>query len=155
MQECEICGKTGNLISSLVEGVTLKVCPGCLRFGRVLETSEEFPKIKHQKAKNKKDVFGEETIIIAPNYFKKVKSAREKKGMTQEELGKAISEKESLIHNIEAGKFEPPTEITRKLENFLGINITEEYKEQEIIKQIITTEPLTIGDLLKKKNEKT
>ncbi len=36
MSECELCGRKGNLVDSIVEGSIFRVCENCSTFGRVI-----------------------------------------------------------------------------------------------------------------------
>ncbi len=62
-----------------------------------------------------------------------------------------INEKESLIHQIETGRFEPNIALTRKLEKFLKIKLIEEHEEIHKGKTKIKTDKFTIGDFIKVK----
>ena len=52
-----------------------------------------------------------------------IKSAREKMGLSQEELGRKINEKLSLIKHLESGTLKPNDVLTRKVERFLKIQL--------------------------------
>lgn len=52
-----------------------------------------------------------------------IKSAREKMGLSQEELGRKINEKPSLIKHLETGTLKPNDVLTRKVERFLKIQL--------------------------------
>ncbi len=154
MQECEVCGRESNLVKTVVEGTTLHLCSSCTKFGRVIEEREI-----SQKKEGKREILikHEEGIHdLAPDFFKKIREAREKKGMTQEELGKSIAEKVSVIQKIETGKFEPPLDTVKKLERFFGMKFTEDSPSSSSLPFLKKDEePLTIGDIFKNKNEKT
>jgi len=144
---CEMCGKEGELREVIVEGVLLEVCGNCASYGEVINIKPKF--ILQEKKRTSKN---EEIEVIVSDYNEKVKKAREKFGLTQEEVGFKIAEKESTIHSIEAGKLEPNIALARKLEQFFRINLIEKYKEEKKSKKIDFRDGnLTIGDLLKSK----
>ncbi len=145
-----MCGKETNLFKTVVEGTELRVCKDCSKFGRVVEKIAE--PVKGKKKKHIEEEREEPEIVeaIVPDYASKVKNARESLGLKQEELAKKLSEKESVIHKIETGHYEPNLMLARKLERFLKITLVE---QQEIKKEgnakVSPAGPLTIGDLIK------
>jgi putative transcription factor len=100
----------------------------------------------------------EVTEEIVDDYNIRIKRARELRLLTQEGLARAIAEKESAIHKLESGQLKPNIKLANKLEQFLNIKLTEEHKEekkQDKKKTIdLKDDSLTIGDLIKFKEEK-
>lgn len=150
MAQCEICGKDTSLVNAIIEGTTLSVCTNCARFGNVLQ-----PVKSYAKPKNFCGQFAEqETEAIVEDYAVRVKNAREQRNMKQEDLAKAIAEKESVVHKIESGHMEPPFSIAKKLENFLGIRLITKVKvSADSLDTEKTSSGMTIGDLIKFKKE--
>ena len=64
--------------------------------------------------------------------------------------------KESLLHKIETGSFEPTIDLARKLERLLHIVLVETRGETlaAVAKSEHKSEGLTIGDILKLKTQK-
>ena len=145
--QCELCGSNKTLVKALIEGSTLNVCTDCSKFGKVISQHkiEKIEKIKQTKP--------EEIEIIIDGYSKLIKNAREKLNLKQEELAKKISEKVSVIHLIETGHLEPNIDLAKKLERFLNIKLIKTIKEVSMNKKIIKSSTLTIGDIIKMKNE--
>ncbi|MBI5072318.1 TIGR00270 family protein, partial [Candidatus Woesearchaeota archaeon] len=89
---------------------------------------------------------------IVEEYALKIKQAREKRKLNQEEFAKMLNERESVLHNIEAGKQKPSMELAKKLEKVLGIVLIEVIKPDEITAEKQDSPrpkgPLTIGDML-------
>jgi putative transcription factor len=52
-----------------------------------------------------------------------IKEAREMRGMSQDELGRKINEKPSVISHLETGSMKPNDILARKLEHFLKIRL--------------------------------
>jgi len=170
---CEMCGKEVSVIYKVnIEGATLYVCNECKNYGKVEEVIDLLKLAKSQK--NKKDMQGSAPInvtirssqenafttleTIVPNYAELVKKARETLKLKQSDLAKIINEKESLIHNIERGKIEPPLNVAKKLERALHIKLIETLdledlnEGQDNVKLKIkpkNKETLTLGDLIK------
>jgi len=153
MATCDMCGKEAPLCKSRLEGTTLDVCPQCTRFGKAVQIPRA-PKIRQTQAylPARKEILQ----IITEDYPRKIKHAREKLGMNQEEFAKRLNEKCSIMQKIEAGQFKPSIDMARKLENILKIRIIEEYAEQgEVPINISDNEEegaYTIADFIKKKS---
>ncbi len=155
MAQCEICGTEGKLVNAIVEGSMLSVCKTCAMHGSVVVVDKIEPEFQPRKTalvKNEEEVFVSDCAL-------EVKKAREKKGLTQEQLAKAIAEKEATIHRVESGKLKPDIHVAKKLEQFLGISIINESSEPENIEYPVREfdlkdESLTIGDLIKMKDSK-
>jgi putative transcription factor len=60
---------------------------------------------------------------IRLDYMKEIKSARELLGLSQDELGRKINEKPSVIGHLETGRLKPDDALARKLEHFLKIEL--------------------------------
>ncbi len=121
---CEICGKRDASIVIKVEGATMNVCHVCGKYGQRISnirTNKE-NKVEYIKKRN------EDTIV--EDYGKKIKEARENKGLSLEELAKQINEKLGYLEHIEKEKTLPNLKTARKLERALGIKLIE--KEEEI-----------------------
>ncbi len=146
---CDLCGKEKKIVKAKVEGTTLNVCENCAEFGEIIEIPKEV--IKEVKQKNK-SIMEEEVIeYLSNDYSKKIKQAREKINLKQEELAKRLAIKESLIHKFESGRQEPDLNTARKLENFLKIKLIEKYKEKYEKKTSKGSDSFTIGDIISKK----
>ncbi len=154
MPACEMCGlETENLMDSIVEGTMLSICKNCSKHGHIIEVRK--PDINITKQISSPQIIQEVIEVTVPDYAEKIKIAREKKEMTQEELAKALAEKESIIHKLESGHIEPNEKLTRKLEQFLNIKISE--IQTPVLKKKsldFKSNNLTIGDLLKIKDKK-
>ncbi|MBN1156294.1 TIGR00270 family protein [Candidatus Woesearchaeota archaeon] len=151
--QCEICGKDELLFKTNIEGTMMNVCKPCSKYGKVISAAREETAVRQKKKDENKTIAitRKKEIIqtIVEDYGEKVKRKREQLGLKQEELAKMIAEKESLLHHIESGKFEPNIELARKLERFLKISLVEEYEEENSRLQHTKSDELTIGDLIK------
>ena len=89
----------------------------------------------------------EEDSVFIDNYGKKIIEARERMDLTREEFAKKINEKESMIKRIEHEDMRPNQALTKKIERFLNIRLTETYERKKI-----TSKPakgkLTLGDII-------
>ena len=94
-------------------------------------------------------------MLIKNLFAKKIKDSRNWMGLTQKEFAQKLSEKESVLNNIESGHMMPTIDLAKKIEKLCNIKLIEEYKEKEDnVKLNFKDQALTIGDLLKLKDEK-
>jgi putative transcription factor len=151
MSLCEMCGKKDVSVAALVEGTELKVCNDCSKYGKVLRKIQQVYNQQNIKSKTeiKKQEEPEVIEVIIEGYGNLVKTAREKLGLTQDDFGKKINEKVSVIHSIESEHHEPNMELAKKLEKFLKIKIIEQIKDENKSFGSGKTNSLTIGDIIK------
>ncbi len=62
-------------------------------------------------------------MILNPEFPKVIREARNKKGITHEQLGQKINEKVTLLKKVETGTIKPDDILSKKLERFLGIKL--------------------------------
>lgn len=143
---CELCGKPDSNMQAIVEGSLVTVCKQCSKFGEVIQIKKQV----ERPIKKRTIRIQEEFETIKPNYAEIIKQARETTELTQKEVSKLISEKESIYQKIEAGQFKPSLITAKKLERFFKIKLTESYKEPEKEKTIdLDDSEFTIGDMIK------
>jgi putative transcription factor len=157
---CEMCGKEVPYLKTvLIEGAVLHVCEECAKFGKEISPKEakkyERPSSAiserlemREKRMREKDVLEEEEVLD-PDYPDKVRAARMRLGMTQEELAKRINEKHSVIAKIEHGDLVPDEALRKKLEKTLEISLTVKVKPVHVAKKNEQRRGLTLGDLIK------
>lgn len=132
-----------------VEGAILALCENCSKFGKILGKINRHrgEKISQKEAEEEPEVMD----IIVDDYAEKIRKGRESLGLTQQDFAKKISEKESLIHQLESGRFHPDIVLAKKLQKALGIKLIEEYEEKHEALQHAKSEGFTLGDFIKKK----
>ncbi|MGQ9530849.1 MAG: multiprotein bridging factor aMBF1 [Candidatus Bathycorpusculaceae bacterium] len=161
---CEVCGSKihGKPYRVTIEGAKLTVCDQCSKHGIIIWEEEPKPKgaaIKTKitppptKLKSKKapETPIETSFELVENFAVKIRQAREKLGLSHEELGKKINEKVSLLKKVETGKMTPDNKLATKLEHLLKIKLLVPASEEksvpiEIPKPI--SRELTLGDLI-------
>ena len=159
---CEVCGRKihETPLRAIIEGARLTVCTECSKHGKVLSPEEDLTirpgtqktpsaiLIKNQKRKTP-EAKVEITQEVVEDYDSKIRQAREKLGLSHEELGKKISEKESVLRKIETRKMTPNNLLITKLEHALKIKLLVPISEEKIPQ--IPKSPnreLTLGDLM-------
>ncbi len=139
-----MCGKDTKLFRTLIEGSEMMVCRECTKYGVIVpEKTLKFKKTSPYS----KDIFDEMKKELVDEWGKKIKEARERKGLTREQLGAKIGEKTITIAKIENEELRPSDETVKKLEKFLEINLFCDIDS-------ITLKPkkakaITLGDLIK------
>ncbi|MCD6370165.1 MAG: TIGR00270 family protein [Thermoplasmata archaeon] len=157
---CELCGRNvPRLKKVIIEGVILNVCDECAKFGKEIKGNEIPKDVKYlppevvrerleRKRRKRKDYLEEEEVLI-DDYSRVIREARERMGLTQDELAKKILEKKTVISKIERGEMRPDEKLIKKLEKALNIKLKEKvsplYRKEEEKK----SGALTLGDLIK------
>ncbi len=120
---CEICGSPirGPTARVEIDGAVLRVCPGCARRGTPVDTvaasSGATPRPRAPGRGADSD------MEVDPEYPTIVKRAREKLGLTHEQLGRMINVKPSVISHVETGKMKPDIALARTLMHQLKVNL--------------------------------
>ncbi len=164
---CEVCGHKihDEPITAVIEGARLTVCVECSKHGKIVH-QEEVP-LATQKSPQKpqappslvqrKPVVArvEMTQEITEDYATKIRVAREKLGLTHEELGKKINEKASVLRNLEARKMAPNNQLASKLEHMLKIKLLVPISEEKIPPPTSKSanQEITLGDLIEIDNK--
>lgn len=148
MPSCEMCGREDNLVLVELEGSRLQVCQNCGKHGKRIGRTEIKKVIKAPKRlKLVKEEIEEEVIS---DFAPKLRKAREKRGLTQEDFANLLNEKESLLQKWESGNLTPKIEIAKKLERMLGINFVKQVKEAKLVPSMKTQSgEMTLGDFIK------
>ena len=151
---CDLCGKVDEQLSrTLIEGVELTVCGACSKFGKVIaEVKRYSPKEQHKIIQRAQAPKEEKIEILVENCADLIKKKRESMNLSQKDFALKLNEKESTIHHIETGTFEPSLETARKLERFLGIKLIEMHEENIHLQKTKKSEGFTLGDFIKVKN---
>ncbi|MGB9635652.1 MAG: multiprotein bridging factor aMBF1 [Thermoplasmata archaeon] len=150
---CEMCGMESKALKKvLVEGSLLLLCPKCAKYGKeVSDTSQSEIPTPFRKLPERKEVdiyakMPEEDLV--EDYNERIRRAREARGWSQEELGKKINEKKSIIAKMEAKEFRPSDALAKKLETVLNIKLLEKVDENVALKNPGISKTLTLGDML-------
>lgn len=152
--KCDMCGKEDAKFEVEIEGTRMSVGDTCSKYGKVLRTLGPKTVIAPKNSQRLTPVKDQIIQLIDSNYANIIKTAREKKGLKQEEVAKKISEKESVIHNIESGRREPRLDLARKLEKFFGIILVKEHHEEKYSKTASKDLGMTVGDMISVKVRK-
>ena len=158
---CEVCGRKihSDPVRAVIEGAKLTVCVECSKHGKVIyheEVSISQPSPTkstiHIPVIMKKPPVAQVQISqeVVEDYAAKIRNAREKLGLSHEDLGKKINEKASLLRHIETGKVAPNNQLAGKLEHVLKIKLMVPIADEKAIATVPVkaSEGLTLGDLI-------
>ncbi len=147
MTVCEMCGKSGQLVTADVEGVPLQVCGACSKYGQVRHKgATPFAHTRRFSAPVKEVV----EHAVRGDFAFLLRREREKRKLTQEEFAKLLQEKESMLASWEHGMIKPLVDVARRLEKVLGISlVVKEELEDVKLEKSGKKEELTLGDFIK------
>lgn len=90
---------------------------------------------------------------LAQDFHERIRGARERAGLSQEDLAKTLNEKASLIRKLEHGDTLPTDEVQRKLERELDIDLTAGASTDETEwESDSSTGEYTLGDVVERKD---
>jgi putative transcription factor len=159
---CEVCGCriNGKPFNVLIEGARLTVCSECAKHGKicydqpkpkpVLSAPRATPVTFKVRTKPQPPPV-DTSLELVEDFGTKVRKAREKLGLSHEELGKKINEKVSLLRKIETGKMTPDDKLTATLEHVLKVKLIMSAKEEKVPQSKVSkksSRELTLGDLI-------
>lgn len=144
---CEICGKKvpGKPIRVKIDGSVMQTCKECSKFGKV---QKEPPRPARPRTPPRSPRVREPSYEVSEDYNTLIRTAREKKVWSREELAQKINEKASVINRIESGKMIPDIKLARKLERILNITILDRIEDEQLEDTASSTRGgTTIGDI--------
>jgi len=166
---CEVCGRRiiGPPFKAMIEGAKMLVCAECSKLGSVYWEAKTEPRMKKVSKRLPQPVIAprkqpsiivEESVELIDDFGAKVRRAREKLGLSHEDLGKKISEKVSVLRKIESRKMTPNNLLIEKLQHALKVKLMVPVSEPKVpSKALASSRPSapTLGDIAKvKKKEK-
>ncbi|MCE5296148.1 MAG: multiprotein bridging factor aMBF1 [Euryarchaeota archaeon] len=158
---CELCGnEKGKLTTVQIEGTLLRVCEDCAKFGDTARgASKDAPnkiiiqsRLENRERRMKtKDVYqaAEEVSELAEDYGERIRKGREAKGWKQEEMASIISERLSVIQNVERGHSKPDDNLIKRLEKALGIVLMEKVPLIKTEKRAVNSRSMTLEDFIR------
>jgi len=165
---CEVCGRRiiGPPFKAMIEGAKMLVCAECSNLGSVYWEAKTEPRMKKISKRLSQPVIAprkqpsiivEESVELIDDFGAEVRRAREKLGMSHEDLGKKISEKVSVLRKIESGKMTPDNLLIEKLQHALKVKLLVPVSEPKVPSKTLATSrpsPPTLGDIAQVKKEK-
>ena len=156
---CELCGRdVPHLKKVIIEGVLMNVCDECAKFGTEVKGNKIPENVKYlppeiireriERKRRRRDKVLEEEEILVEDYPQRIRRARERLNMTQDELAKKILEKKTIISKLERGEMTPDEKLIKKLEKALHIKLKEKISTSYLPEEK-KPKGMTLGDLIK------
>jgi putative transcription factor len=121
MAECEVCGKSVEFSKRAeIDGVILEVCDKCAKLGK--EVAPPRPVFIPRAARAPRPESIESERELANDFSARIRKAREKANLTQDEAAMKIGISHLVYKRIESG-FKPDEAIARKIERFFGVSL--------------------------------
>lgn len=128
MPECDICGKEiSNPKKVDIDGGIFSVCDECSKLGEEVFTRTADVTRHDGVVHGEQMDFGEREI--EGDFSIRMRAAREKFGLNQEDAAKRIGIHESVLKKMESHGFRPDDQTIRKVERGLGIRIFKRTRE--------------------------
>jgi putative transcription factor len=140
---CEICGNPiRGLINTIqVDEGVFRVCSVCAKLGKPVKMPKDPrpapllnlrpPPTQRSKPPRGEVQYDDPEMELQKDFHMVIRAAREKMGISQEEFGRKINEKLSVIKHLETGKLKPNNLLTRKLERSLKIKLLVPVEEED------------------------
>jgi len=160
---CDVCGREiiGKPHRVIIEGAKLTTCAQCAKLGsgewnpepkslgaslRMEPTRTRQFKPRWTKRRSKEI---REDLTIIENFGSIVREARRKLSLSQEDLGRKIGEKVSVIRKIEVERIMPSERLARKLEHALGVKLLVPLVEPEVSASLSkVSKGVTLGEIV-------
>ena len=144
----------------MVDGTIMNLGMCCSKYGQALEggkapvgTKAAVQQGLERRAGRgqSKDIYKQEVWDLVEDFGSKIRSAREKRGWTHDQLGNKVSARVPQLRQIESGHLRPSDELAKKFERELGITLMEKVEGPAKVGGMKKggSSGLTIGDILK------
>jgi putative transcription factor len=161
---CDVCGEEirGKHQKVIIEGAIVVACPQCARLGKIYVEPPRLrlpqPVFAVRRPTRSSRPASRETVgdlEVVEDYAARIRKAREKIGLTQEDLATRVKERLSIIQKIESGKMAPDMKLCRELEHSLRIELLAQRVEIPASVPATSTlnATLTLGDIIKVKRK--
>lgn len=126
--DCYICGQAA-VTDAIVEGAAVSVCGNCVRFGKPLSVPPGVRRpVSNTSVKTSEPYRApiQHEYSVVEGYGKIIATAREKMGLTRQQLANGLFIQENVIERLEHEHLKPEHKVAEKLEKFLKIKLIEE-----------------------------
>ncbi len=119
-----------------IDGAIMLVCGNCAKLGKhvggpVVRQTRPNPIQSSFRPNPLARSPSSSELDVDPDYNLKIRQAREKLGLSQEDLGRMLNEKLSVIRMVESKKLKPDPVLTRKFMHYLKVNLMVPLSELE------------------------
>lgn len=117
MTSCDLCGKPATT-KARIEGALLSVCASCASHGMEIRTPQ--PVVKYKPVQQTAETYH------VGDMGQRLRQARQRMKLSEKDAALKLNIKESTLLHLEANKMHPDDALTKKLEKFYGIKLTEQ-----------------------------
>jgi putative transcription factor len=123
MAECEVCGKKIPFLKRAeIDGVILDVCEDCAKLGKEVYQPKKVFLPSSSASRTPRPESIEDERELASDFSIKVKKAREKLNLTQDEAAMKMGISALIYKRIENG-FKPDEQTAKKIQRFFGVEL--------------------------------
>jgi len=164
--QCDVCGReiSGKPHRVIIEGAKLTTCAQCAKLGsgewkpepkslRVSPVSSKTGSTRTRQFKprwmkrSSREI--REDLTVIENFGSIIRKARQELNLSQEDLGRKIGEKVSVIRKIEVERIMPSERLARKLEHALGVKLLVPLVEPEVSPSLYkANKGVTLGEIV-------
>lgn len=142
----------------IIEGAKVVVCHRCAKLGKPYVEPrpryvEQRPRVAQYPLRSARSVVRKDLdeFEVVEGFGAKIRDARERMGLTQQDLAMRVKERLSIIQKVESEKIAPDIKLCRELEHFLRIGLLTPRAEIPASTKITATPSLTLGDIARVK----
>ncbi len=109
-----------------ISGAVFSACTACAALGTVIKTPKQVLRsaVEHKLTETIPSLDSKPELVVS-DFAQRIRAARQRTGLKQEQLAKKLNEKVSIISALETGRRFPDLKLARKLERFFGIKLVE------------------------------
>jgi putative transcription factor len=124
MAECEVCGKSVDSAKRAeIDGVVLSVCDDCAKLGKeICQPKKVFLQPQHSISSAPRAESIESDSELASDFSAKIRHAREKANLTQDEAAMKMGISHQIYKRIEGG-FKPDDTTAKRIQRFYNIEL--------------------------------
>jgi len=167
--QCEVCGRPilGKPYKAMIEGAKMVVCAGCAKLGTAYWEAPPPPPTTPRRwekrtvlpprvSARRRPPELAQALELVEDFGPRVRGARRGLGLSQEDLGKRIGEKVSVLRKVEGGKMRPDERLAAKLEHALRIKLLVPPSEPQLPPAAVPrpSRVTTLGDIVQVREKK-
>ncbi len=171
MVTCEICGRECYSTKEIaLEGALLQACNRCAELGKPVprakppsSRSSSIPRTRSYSVPrssstgrypSKRSQPQRRELVPVEDFTKRIRKAREERGMAQKDVARQLHERTSVITKVESGKMAPTISLARKLEHLFKLTLLEEAESVDLSPST-SQSSATLGDVVQIKRKKS
>lgn len=142
----------------IIEGAKVVVCHRCAKLGKpyvepLPRRAGKRPPAGQYSSRSLRPVFRQDPdeFEVVESFGARIREAREKMGLTQQDLATRVKERLSIIQKTESEKIVPDMRLCRELEHFLRIVLLTPRAEVPMSTKMTAPSSPTLGDIARVK----